>query len=250
MSNLYQKIYSDLIKHEDKEGVEIAKRYHKYEGYRSYGMATPVLRKVLKRHKEDIQVLNCKNALDLAQKFYSSRIEEQVLAGNYVLQVKIDCLTPVLFGYLDKMLDHFGSWSQIDDVCVEGGKVINTLLMRYPKETLALLRKWNKSKNMWKRRASIVSFTRKVGESGKFTQEALELCENLIFDKEDLVQKGVGWCLKDIMRGEKKKVFEYVKTLRKRGVPATVTLYAIRDVKGAERAEILNTGSEILRNSE
>ena len=42
-----------------------------------------------------------------------------------------------------------------------------------------------------------------------------------------------------MVRADKKKVFEYVKKLRKRSVPATITLYAIRDLKGTERVEIL-----------
>ena len=92
---------------------------------------------------------------------------------------------------------------------------------------------------MWKRRASVVIFTRKVGESGRFTKEALELCENLIWAKEDLVRKAVGWCLKDVMRGDKKKVLKYVKDLRKRGVPSIITSYAIRDLRGKHKAEIL-----------
>ena len=140
------------------------------------------------------------------------------------------------YHFLDKALNYFCSWSTIDDFCID---VLQPILLKYPKETLRFLKKWNQSKNMWKRRASVVAFVRKVGESGKFTNEALALCENLIFDKEDLVQKGVGWCLKDVMRGDKKKVFEYAKRLRKRSVPATITLYAIRDLKGTERAEIL-----------
>src|SRR3989344_6901336 len=211
MPNLYDTIVSSIQKHTDKEGVETAKRYHKYEGYESYGLLTPVLRNVLKQYKKDIEALDCEPALLLAQRLYSSGVEEQVLAGNYVLQIKIDCLIPSKFGYLDKMLDHFRSWSQVDDFCVEGGKVLSVLLLKYPEETLVLLRKCNKSKNMWKKRASVVPFTRKVGESGKFTKEALEFCENLIWDNEDLVQKAVGWCLKDIMRGDKEKVLSYVK---------------------------------------
>lgn len=238
MNALYATIVSDLKKHTDKEGAEIAKRYHRYDGYESYGLLTPVLRSLLKQYKKDVQGLNCKDTLALAQKFYSSHIEEQVLAGNYVLQLNIDCLTPSNFGYLDKALDHFRSWSQIDDFCVEGGKVLHPLLLKYPKETLALLRKWNTSKNMWKRRASVVPFTRKVGESGVFTNEGLELCENLVWDKEDLVQKAVGWALKDMMRGNKQKVLDYVKKIRKAGVPATITLYAIRDLKGEERKAV------------
>ncbi|MFY9458048.1 MAG: DNA alkylation repair protein, partial [Candidatus Spechtbacterales bacterium] len=78
----------------------------------------------------------------------------------------------------------------------------------------------------------------------RFTKEALELCENLVWDKEDLVQKAVGWALKDTMRGNKQKVLDYVKKIRRAGVTATITLYAIRDLRGKERQEVLNIRSE------
>jgi 3-methyladenine DNA glycosylase AlkD len=240
MSNLYTAIVSELKRHTDKEGAEMAKHYHKYEGYESYGIQTPVVRGLLLQHKKDIQKLDCKKAFALAWKLFLSHIEEQVIAGNYILQLKNDCLIHSQFNYLDKALGHFRSWSAIDDFCVEGGKILQPLLLKYPKEALTLLRKWNKSKNMWKRRASVVPFTRKVGESGAFTKEGLELCENLVWDKEDLVQKAVGWALKDMKRGNKSKVLDYVKKIRKDGVTAIITLYAIRDLRGQERQEILN----------
>src|SRR5439155_510076 len=63
---------------------------------------------------------------------------------------------------------------------------------------------------------------------------ALPLNERL-----DLVRKGVGWALKDLMRGDRERVLEYVKELRRRGVSSTVTLYAIRDLDGRERQEVL-----------
>ncbi|UCG22883.1 MAG: DNA alkylation repair protein, partial [Chloroflexota bacterium] len=55
----------------------------------------------------------------------------------------------------------------------------------------------------------------------------------------DLVQKGVGWALKDNLRGDHDKVLAYVKELRRQGVPSTITLYAIRDLKGEERQAVL-----------
>ncbi|HEX9722191.1 MAG TPA: DNA alkylation repair protein [Candidatus Paceibacterota bacterium] len=126
MTALYNAIVADLKKHEDKEGAEYAKRWHKYE-YHSYGMFAADMRNVFKQHKKEIQALSCKDALALARKLHSSHIEEQVQAANYVLQQKIDCITPAQFGYLDKALGHFSSWSQVDDICVEGGKVIASL---------------------------------------------------------------------------------------------------------------------------
>ena len=236
MNNLYHKIYNDLIKHENKRAAEIDKKYHKYDGHRSLGIKSRVLDKLLKQYKTEVKNLSCKEAFALAQMLYKDKIEDTILAGNFVLQNKIDCIGKSELSFLDKALDNFCSWSTIDDFCID---VLQSVLLKYPNDTLRFLKKWNGSKNMWKRRASVVAFVRKVGESGKFTNEALASCENLIFDKEDLVQKGVGWCLKDVMRGDKKKVFEYVKKLRKRSVPATITLYAIRDLKGSERVEIL-----------
>jgi 3-methyladenine DNA glycosylase AlkD len=92
---------------------------------------------------------------------------------------------------------------------------------------------------MWKRRASVVTFTRRAGASGRYVDVVLELCDTLKRDTEDLVRKGVGWALKDNLRGSRAKVLAYVKQLRREGVSSTITLYAIRDLKGAERSSIL-----------
>ena len=74
---------------------------------------------------------------------------------------------------------------------------------------------------------------------GQFSDQLLSLCDRLIWDPEDLVQKGVGWALKDNMRGAHDRVVAYVKDLRRMGVPSTITLYAIRDLKGEERQAVL-----------
>ena len=236
MNDLYKKIYSDLIKHENKKAAQEDKKYHKYKGHRSLGIKAGTLDKLLKKYKTEVRELSCGKAFALAQMLYKDKIEDTILAGNFVLRNKIECIGKSKLSFLDKALEYFCSWSTIDDFCID---VLQPILLNYPNDTLRFLKKWNQSKNMWKRRASVVAFVRKVGVDGKFTDEALALCENLIIDKEDLVRKGVGWCLKDVMRGDKKKVFDYVKKLRKRSVPATITLYAIRDLKGFERAEIL-----------
>ena len=75
--------------------------------------------------------------------------------------------------------------------------------------------------------------------SSQFNDIALEFCRDLRHDREDLVLKGVGWALKDMMRSDKARLINYVKQLRREGVSSVVTLYAIRDIKGAERAAIL-----------
>lgn len=243
MKNLYQKIYKDLAKHKNKKGAELNKRYHKYDGYESWGLSSPEFAQVMKKYKKKILDLNCDEILELSKMLYKTKISEPIFAGTFVLENRLNCSDKKWLPFFDEVLEYFISWGTIDDFCID---VLQPVLSKYPKETLRFLKKWNQSKNMWKRRTSVVAFVRKIGESGKFTDEALALCENLIWAEEDMVQKGVGWCLKDIMRGDKKKVFDYVKKLRKRDVPATITLYAIRNLKGKERSEIL----EIKHNKE
>ena len=85
----------------------------------------------------------------------------------------------------------------------------------------------------------MVPFVRKAAKSGEFTDEVLHLCDNLIWDEEDIVQKGVGWALKDNLRPAPDRIIPYIKDLRRRGVSSTITLYAIRDLKGAKRQEVL-----------
>lgn len=183
--------------------------------------------------------LSLEQRLELAERLLAERIGEMGHSGIHVLALRVRDLGPQHFDRLDRLADDFTGWSHVDDFCIG---VLQPLLLNHREATLRLLERWNRSPGRWKRRASVVAFVRKVGESGAFTDEALRLCENLIWDPEDLVQKGVGWALKDNLRSAPERVIAYVKELRRRGVPATITLYAIRDLRGARRAEVLAVG--------
>lgn len=202
----------------------------------SYGIYTTPLRALLNSYKPRILALELESRLKLALRLYKTRVSEYASAATFILALSRRELTPAHFAQLDRMLDHYHSWGTTDDLCVN---VMYALVEKYPRESIALCRRWNRSPNPWKRRASVVAFTRRIGASGKFTREVLALCENLLWDEEDLVQKGVGWTLKDNLHGNKPEVLAYVKDLRRRGVSSVITLYAIRDLKGKERAEVL-----------
>lgn len=234
--DLYKHIVSDLLKKGDRDRVKKDAYYHKKGGYVSYGITSVDFRAIMKKYRTDFKELNARQALTIIGKFYNSGVEDQIYAGNYIASLRYEVFNPSNLMIFDKALNNFHTWGTIDDFCVH---VFEPLLRKYPKQIFILLKKWNSSENMWKRRASVVAFTRKAGECGLFTDQALELCDNLVNDKEDLVQKGVGWALKDVMRSDKEKVLEYIKKLRKQGASAVITLYALRDIKGPEKKHIL-----------
>ena len=231
---LYQQISKTLLNNIDEKQIKKDKIYHKYP-HKSLGITAPKLNKILRNFNKDIRQLNCRESLSLSNFLAKRKIEEFVSAAIYVLESHLDCLVTHL-AFINQFSRYMVSWSTVDDFCI---KILQPLLKRKPKTILQLVKKWNKSPDLWSRRASLVVFTRGIGESGQFTEIILKLCDNLIWDREDLVQKAVGWVLKDAMRGDKVKVLNYVKALRKKGVPSTITLYAIRDLKGHERSKVL-----------
>ncbi|MBI4616707.1 MAG: DNA alkylation repair protein [Planctomycetes bacterium] len=233
---IHAEIVSALAAEADPRAAEAQRRYHKYDGYVSYGISTPRYREIMKGFRARLSELPLDDRLALSRRLLASGVDEEASAAIDVLALSRRELGPEHFDFLDRALDDFRSWGSTDHFSID---VLQPLLSRHPKQTLALLYRWNVSENRWKRRASVAAFVRRVGKSGRFTEDVLALAENLIWDPEDLVQKAVGWALKDNLRSARERVVGYVKELRRRGVPSTITLYAIRDLRGAERDDVL-----------
>lgn len=212
--------------------------------YLSFGLYAGDFRRILRVYRERFLALSLEQRLQLSGQLLTAGIGELGHAGIHVLALSVGRLGPEHLPTLDRLCEHLKGWSQVDSLCID---VVQPLLRAYPEPTLGILERWNRSSNPWKRRASVVAFTRNVGESGEFTEAALRLCDNLVWDPEDLVRKGVGWALKDNLRSAPDRVLAYVKDLRRRGVSSTITLYAIRDLGGAQRQAVLDikrTGSQ------
>ena len=96
------------------------------------------------------------------------------------------------------------NWAKCDSF----NNTIGDMITKYPllaKE----VKSWSKSKNIWLKRASAVSFIHPV-RKGKYLDVAFDISDTLLLDKEDLVQKGYGWLLKEASRKHQKEVFNYV----------------------------------------
>ena len=168
------------------------RKFNKDDEFIAYGLNTPAWRAIMR----SFRALPLEERLDLADALFAEGEGWLGHSAIYVLALSVDELSPQDFERLDQMADRFTGWSHVDDVCIS---VIQPLLLAHRDATLSLLERWNRSPNRWKRRASVVAFVRKIGESGQYTEEALRLCENLVFDGEDLVRKGVGWALKILL---------------------------------------------------
>lgn len=113
------------------------------------------------------------------------------------------------------------SWGSCDHLCVHP---LGHLIETFP-ELAAKVKRWTKSKNLWERRASAVALIPAL-RRGKLLREAFQTADILLQDKEDLVQKGYGWMLKEASNRFPKEVFRYVMKNRKK-MPRTALRYAI-----------------------
>ncbi len=236
--HLYATVVNDLEILAETKASEKRRTWFKQQhkgSIKCYGIKTPDIRRLIKTYTHEFNQLNLKEKFELAKMFYTSNWFEQATIGDAIVEYAVKTITPAHFDLLDEVVDYFNNWASVDWLCLHG---LQSLLLQYPEETILLLRKWN-SESVWKKRASVVAFVWKIGASGEFTDVILQLCDNLIWDKEDIVKKGVGWALRDALSGDKEKVIEYVKSLRQKGVSSVITLYALKDVKGKEREDIL-----------
>lgn len=205
--------------------------------YQGYGVRAPEMRQFIKAHRLQLNELSQEAALELVRQLIASGFGEQKTVALYLLERHIDYFQPDRFSEVEDVFRRLHGWSKIDAYT---GSFLKALLTRFPDEVIALLRSWNSDADMWLRRASVVLFTRKVAAMREHHDTALEFCEQLKHDPEDLVRKGVGWCLKDLLKSDPERIINYVIELRRQNVSSTITLYALRDVKGAKRKEILS----------
>ena len=94
--------------------------------------------------------------------------------------------------------------------------------------------------NRWLRRASAVTLII-LARQGRFLEDVFEIADILLQDKDDLVQKGYGWMLKEASREHEKEVYNYI--IRKREfMPRTALRYAIEKMpEDKRRAYLLGT---------
>lgn len=108
---------------------------------------------------------------------------------------KSSTLTQKHFRIFKGWMERIENWAHADQLC----QLVSILYEQHGTLIEPTLRQWNRSKNPWKRRASVVSTIyyaspRRTPPSRKVV---LSLIEPLLQDKDLYVQKGVGWQLRE-----------------------------------------------------
>jgi 3-methyladenine DNA glycosylase AlkD len=132
--------------------------------------------------------------------------------------------------WLDNYVD---SWGMTDGLSLWllGASIVNDATQ------IDKLDAWTRSKNRWKRRAAAVSLVYSA-KRGEHTRAILRIATSLIADEDDMVQKGVGWLLKETYP---KKPIEVVNFLTANGKKTTrlVLRYAAEKMTAEDKSRVL-----------
>lgn len=106
------------------------------------------------------------------------------------------------------MVNEIDNWAHSDTL----SSMIAEILEERP-ALLAQLRKWNRSKNAWQRRQSIVGIYcyARMRKKKISAATALKLIKPLLKDPHFYVQRGVGWTLREVDRVDSKLQREFVR---------------------------------------
>ncbi len=232
-TNIISEIRDELTRNIDEKTRDGTRRYFK-EAVKVYGVKTYLVSEIARKYYYQIRQLSKADIFNLCEELLKSDYSEEAYIAfewSYYLrkQYKPADLT-VFETWLNKYVN---TWAKCDTLC---NHTVGAFIELYP-EYMSTLKQWAKSDNMWLRRAAAVSLILPARD-GKFLNDVFEIADILLHDKEDLVQKGYGWMLKEGSRKHESEIFAYVMK-NKATMPRTALRYAIEKMPDVLRRQAM-----------
>jgi 3-methyladenine DNA glycosylase AlkD len=214
-----------------------AARYFRADhGLRFYNVGTDRMRALAKTiFKANRNEWTAADALAFAGALIEDQHLEAKSIGIEVLALYKGALAPTMLAQWKRWLaqNHSSNWATTDAIC---GLLIGPMLVRHP-DRAGELRAWARHPNMWVRRASVVGLI-PLARRGLALDLLYDNARALHRDSHDLIQKAVGWALREAGKTDMKRLERY---LRENGpsIPRTTLRYAIERFDEPTRRDLL-----------
>jgi 3-methyladenine DNA glycosylase AlkD len=201
-----------------------------------YNVGTSAMRALARQvHADHRDEWSIDDAMALADALIVERhLETKSVGVEIVARYRRD-FTPRLLPAWKRWLanNHSANWATTDAIC---GMLIGPLILKHP-ELASTMRDWARHRNMWVRRAAAVGLIPSVRQ-GLALDLGYEIAKQLHADEEDLIQKAVGWMLREAGKIDPTRLERY---LRANGpsIPRTTLRYAVERFSDAKRRSLL-----------
>jgi 3-methyladenine DNA glycosylase AlkD len=208
------------------------------EEIKSHGWYTADLRRAVRSaRKEILRQHDLGFLLQVADKLFAGSNLEEKIAAVFLLENLDAQFTDHEFQMFEAWLDRVSSWADHDALvhCL-----IAPMVVAQPSRAKSVSR-WAKSPNRWRRRAACVALIRGAREK-MFFPDITRLSDLLLADSDDMVQKGLGWLLRETAKFDAKKTVPYLMKVREHA-PRLVLRTACETLPPPVRKRILTVKS-------
>lgn len=135
------------------------------------------------------------DVLFLPLDYYRTRVPKEVPSGFWRVT--------------EPWIDRIDNWAHADDLA----RVYSWALADDPAGVYPTLQAWNESTELWRRRISIVSLVHYSGRNAFFmpVDKVIPLLENAVDDDRPMIQKAIGWVLRETSVQQPDVVAAFVK---------------------------------------
>ena len=187
-------LQSSLLKLKNPTKAEILSRFFKTgrgeygEGDVFLGITGPQSRKIALEYK-DLPLSDIRELL-------KSKTHEERLIALLILMHNFDHgsdkIKKQIYEFYLKNTKYINNWDLVD---LTAYKIVGGYLL--DKKDRGVLIRLAKSKSLWERRISIITTYEFISKKKEY-KDTFEIAEILISDKHDLIQKAVGWMLREV----------------------------------------------------
>jgi 3-methyladenine DNA glycosylase AlkD len=204
------------------------------EEVQSRGWHTAELRKVALRlrrailHEQGFDFL-----VQVADQLFEGAVLEEKNVAVMLLENQTAKCGERQFALFDSWLDRISNWADHDALV---HYLIAPMVAAKPARSKQIFR-WAKSPARWRRRAACVALIRGSREK-KLFPEIVRLSEMLLKDEDDMVQKGLGWLLRETAKFNPKRTVPYLMKIRTHA-PRLVLRTACETLPARTRQQVL-----------
>jgi len=207
------------------------------EEVKSRGWYTAELRKVAVRFRRTIvREQGMPFLVAVADKLFSGRVLEEKVFAVFLLENQTDLFGDREFRLFTSWLDRVSSWADHDGLV---HYLLSPMVAVKPVRSREVFR-WAKSRNRWRRRAACVALIRGAREKMLFP-EGFRLSDQLLADEDDMVQKGLGWLLREMAKADPQRTIPYLMKIRG-DAPRLVLRTACETLTPTLRRRVLERG--------
>ncbi len=204
------------------------------EQVRSHGWRSADLRKAAARMRRAILAhAGPDYLLQVADKLFRGRVVEEKAMAVLLLEKSLPEFSEREFRRLEGWLDRVSHWDDHDALV---HVLLGPLLVADPRRARLALR-WANSKNRWRRRAAAVVLIRGTRKE-MFEREIRRVSSLLLQDKDEMVQKGLGWLLREWAKKSPRRALPYLLRIRARA-PRRVLRTACEKLTAEQRTQVL-----------